>query len=473
MQLPLVGKLKRPLPWILGLVIISALSISVLVGRLLQNSANSNNVEQLTVAVKRESVELEIEASGTVEPIQSVNISPKNPGLLKQLLVDQGVSVKQGQTLAIMDNQELLAQQAEAEARLAQANANLDAAKIRIPAEIEQAKTKVAQAKARLELIKARIPRQIQQAQSQVEATEIRLRLAASRRRRNQDLVQEGAIPDDDFDAVENEYLDAQVNRQEARQRLEELKNTRIPEIVELTALLAETQSSLRQNQQIANSEIAQLQAAVEAAKAERDRVSVQYQETFVVAPFAGIINQKYATEGAFVTPTTSASSTASATSSSILALAKGLEIVAQVPEVDISLLSEGQPVRVIADAFPEESFKGEVALIAPEAIVEQNVTSFEVTIRLLTGQDKLRSKMNVDVTFLGEKLDQTLTIPTVAIVTRAGKTGVMIPNEDNQPEFKPVRIGLVLEEKTQILDGISPGERVFIDLPETKPDEK
>ena len=473
MQLPLVGKLKRPLPWILGLVIISALSISVLVGRLLQNSANNIDVEQLTVAVKRESVELEIEASGTVEPIQSVNISPKNPGLLKQLLVDQGVSVKQGQTLAVMDNQALLAQQAEAEARLAQANANLDAAKIRIPAQIEQAKMQVAQAKARLDLAKARIPRQIQQAQSQVEATEVRLRLAASRRRRNQDLVEEGAIPDDDFDAVENEYLDAQVNRQEARQRLEELKNTKVPEIGELAALLAEAQSLLQQNQQIANSEIAQLQAAVEAAKAERDRVSIQYQETFVIAPFAGIITQKYATEGAFVTPTTSASSTASATSSSILALAKGLEIVAKVPEVDISLLSKGQSVRVIADAFPEESFKGEVALIAPEAIVEQNVTSFEVTIRLLTGLDKLRSKMNVDVTFLGEKLDETLTIPTVAIVTRAGKTGVMVPNEDNQPAFQPVRIGLVLEEKTQILDGLSSGERVFIDLPETKPDEE
>ena len=472
MQLPLVGKLKRPLPWILGLVIISALSISVLFARQLQNSAN-DDVEQLTVAVKRESVELEIEASGTVEPIQSVNISPKNPGLLKQLLVDQGVSVKQGQTLAIMDNQELLVQQAEAEARLTQAQANLEAAQIRIPAEIEQAKIQVKQASARLSLAKARIPRQIQQAQSQVESTEVRLRLAASRRHRNQDLVQEGAIPEDDFDAVENEYLDAQVNRQEAQQRLKELKNTKTPEIKELEAFLAEAESSFRQSQQMANSEIAQLQAAIEAAKAERDRVRIQYQDTFVVAPFSGIITQRFATEGAFVTPTTSASSTASATSSSILALAKGLEIVAQVPEVDISLLTNGQPVRVVADAFPEESFKGEVALIAPEAIVEQNVTSFEVTIRLLTGQDRLRSKMNVDVTFLGEKLDQALTIPTVAIVTRAGKTGVMIPNEDSQPEFKPVRIGLVLEEKTQILDGLSPGERVFIDLPETKKEQK
>ena len=62
---------------------------------------------------------------------------------------------------------------------------------------------------------------------------------------------------------------------------------------------------------------------------------------------------------------------------------------------------------------------------------------------------------MNVDVTFLGEKLDETLTIPTVAIVTRAGKTGVMVPNEDNQPAFQPVRIGLVLEEKNANSRGV------------------
>ena len=93
------------------------------------------------------------------------------------------------------------------------------------------------------------------------------------------------------------------------------------------------------------------------------------------------MVTQRYATEGAFVTPTTSASSTISATSSSIIALAKGLEIIAKVPEIDLSQIKIGQPVEIVADAYPDQVFQGKVKAIAPEAIVEENVTSFEVKI--------------------------------------------------------------------------------------------
>jgi HlyD family secretion protein len=55
--------------------------------------------------------------------------------------------------------------------------------------------------------------------------------------------------------------------------------------------------------------------------------------------------------------------------------------------------------------------------------------------------------------------------------VTQEGETGVMVPDaaNKNQPKFKPVTIGLVLNDKTQIIDGLNSGERVFIDLPEDK----
>jgi HlyD family secretion protein len=143
------------------------------------------------------------------------------------------------------------------------------------------------------------------------------------------------------------------------------------------------------------------------------------------------------------------------------------LEVIAKVPEVDVGLLQRGQPVRIVADAFPEEVFEGRVILVAPEAIIEDNVTSFEVRIGLVTGQDKLKSKMNVDVTFVGQQLDNALVVPTVAIVTREGKSGVLVADAENKPSFKPVSIGLVLDDKTQILSGLEVGEKVFIDLPE------
>jgi HlyD family secretion protein len=469
MEFPLAGKANRPLLWILGLMAGGAIVIGIATYKLVETPSPQLEIEKLTVPAQREAVAVEIKASGTVEPIQSVNISPKNPGRLTKLLVEQGMPVKQGQPLAVMDNLEIRAQGFQAQAKFKEALANLKAAEVRIPAEIKQAQTRLAQAQASLKQSRARIPQQIQQAQSQVAAAQARLGLAASRLQRNRSLVEDGAIASDAFDAVKNEYLDAQAKHNEALQRLEEVKRTEPPEIEQLQAAVVEAKLAFDQRQGMAGSEIAQLRAAAEAARAELERIKIQYQETIVTAPFTGIITQKYATEGAFVTPTTSASSTASATSTSILAIARGLEIIARVPEVDISLLKRGQPVKVIADAYPNEVFQGQIIRIAPEAIVEQNVTSFEVTIGLITGQEKLRSKMNVDVTFMAQPLSDALVVPTVAIVTEKGETGVMVPDADNKPQFKPVRIGLVLDDKTQVLEGLNPGERVFIDLPEAK----
>jgi HlyD family secretion protein len=192
----------------------------------------------------------------------------------------------------------------------------------------------------------------------------------------------------------------------------------------------------------------------------------VQEEDTRIRAPFSGVITQRFATEGAFVTPTTSASATSSATSTSIVALASGLEVVAEVPEVDLEQIRVNQKVEIVADAYPDQVFQGKVRLVAPEAVVEQNVTSFQVRVNVVTGLEKLRSGMNVDATFLGNQLNNALVVPTVAIVTNRGQTGVLMPGQNNQPRFQPVTIGPTIGNQTQVLQGIQAGDQVFTELP-------
>ena len=463
--------IKHPLYWILGSTI-GILTFVVLGIKVYSDSSPSRlqaELEQLTVEVKQQDLTIAIQASGTVEPVQSVNISPKNPGRLNKLLVEQGDSVQQGKVLAIMENNEVKEQIAEAAANLQSAQASLKEVEIRQQGEISQSKARLSQNQASLEASQERIPREIEQAQSQLNSAISRFQLAQDRVKRNKYLLGEGAVSQDRYDEATNEYRSAEAAVDEAKQRLEEVKNSKSPEISRLKAVIAETIASLTQQNKSIAQEIDRLQAEIRAAQARLRLYQVQLNDTIITAPFSGVITQKYATEGAFVTPTTSASNTASATSSSILALARGLEIIAKVPEVDVGLLKPMQPVEISADAYPDRVFQGKVRRIAPEAIVEQNVTSFEVTINLLTGEDKLRSKMNIDATFLGDKINNALVVPTVAIVTQEGETGVMIIGKDKQPEFKPVTVGVTLEDQTQILQGLTPGEKVFIDLPKKK----
>ena len=459
----------NPLLWIFGVMIGGVILTTGVTFAIINRPEKVNNIDEYTVTIDRQNLTVEIQASGTVEPIQSVNISPKNPGILKELRVDQGVLIKKGQLLAVMDNEELFAQGAQTEARINQAQAALKEADISIQGDIQRLSAQLAQAKARLEESQKRIPQQIAQVRSQLRERESRLKLAETQLRRNENLLKEGAISQDRFDQLANEYFVAQAAIQETIQRLEELKTTESPEITRLEAEVGEINIALEERKLSAESEIQRLQASIKEAQASFEIARIQYQDTFIVAPFDGIVTQKYATVGAFVTPTTSASTTASATSSSIIALAEGLEIIAKIPEIDLSQIGIGQPVKIIADAYPDEVFQGVVKSVAPEAIVEQNVTSFEVKIQINTGLDRLLSKMNVEVYFQGQELSNTLVVPTVAIVTEEGKTGVMIPDEDNKPKFQPVTIGISVDNQTQILSGVSAGEDVFIDLPPEK----
>jgi HlyD family secretion protein len=76
---------------------------------------------------------------------------------------------------------------------------------------------------------------------------------------------------------------------------------------------------------------------------------------------------------------------------------------------------------------------------------------------------------MNVDVQFIGDQLQNALVVPTVAVVTQAGETGVLVPGENREIIFQPVTLGPQVDNQIQILSGIDEGEPVFIDLPPGK----
>ncbi|MDF5726128.1 MAG: efflux RND transporter periplasmic adaptor subunit, partial [Rhizonema sp. PD37] len=285
-------------------------------------------------------------------------------------------------------------------------------------------------------------PQEISQGQAQVDAAQARANYTIEQVKRYQYLYQQGAEKKQLLDQALSDDNATQANLREARKRLSLLQSGSRPE------------------------EIAQRSAATDSAAAQLRAAEVKLNDTIIRAPFSGIVTQKYANVGAFVTPTTSASSSASATSSSIVAVAHGLEVLAQVPETDIGKIKVGQQVEVVADAYPDQVFKAHVHLIAPEAVKDQGVTLFQIRVAIDTGKDTLRSGMNVDLTFLGHPVKNALLVPTVAIVTQKGQTGVLLPDANNKPIFHPVTIGSQVKDQTQILSGVKLGERVFLNPP-------
>ncbi|MFS0515766.1 efflux RND transporter periplasmic adaptor subunit [Nostoc sp. UIC 10607] len=469
-EIPVIGKVKYPLRWLMGLIAGGVLVVGTATTYTLVNQGTKEDIAQLTVPVAAKNVTLRITASGKVVPVQSVNISPKNPGVLSQLYVEQGDRIQQGQILARMDSASIEAQRSQYRANLAQSQAQLAQALAGSrPQEIAQARARLAQAQAQLAQAQAgNRPQEIAQAQSQVDAAQAKVNYTSEQVKRYQYLYKEGAEKKQLLDQAISEDKSARASLEEAKKRLSLVQSgTRTEEIAQRQAAVNEARAALVLLEDGTRSEeIVQRQAAVAAAEAQLKGVQVQLDETIIRAPLSGIVTQKYANVGAFVTPTTSASTSASATSSSIVAVARGLEVLAQVPEADLGRIKPGQQVEIIADAYPDQIFKGHVRLIAPEAVVEQGVTSFQVRVALDTGTDKLRSGLNVDLTFLGDRVNDALVLPTVSIVTEKGQTGVLVPDANNKPQFREVTIGAQIQDQTQILEGVKEGDRVFVNPP-------
>jgi HlyD family secretion protein len=390
-----------------------------------QLTAPPNNKESRkrdrTITIKRTDLPIVVTANGTIQPEKSINVSPKSSGRLKSLLVKEGEIVRTGQILAYMDESNTLGQITQADGQLASAQASLELLRAGNRAQ------DIAQAQANLT-----------NAQATLEQSEIVFR-------QNQRLFKEGAIASRDLDASRTT---SEANRAKVTQASE---------------ALSLQQAGSRPE------EIDRAEAQVVAAAGSLQSVQSQLEDTIIRAPFDGVVVRKYADPGAFVTPTTSGSAVSSATASSILALASNNQVVANVAEANIAQIKIGQEVTLQVDAYPNQKFRGRVVSISPQAIVTQNVTSFEVKAEI-TSKDKqiLRSGMNASLEFKAGELKNVLVVPTVAIVRQQGGTGVFVKTDQSEtPVFTTIETGVTIDDKTEVKSGLTGDEKIFVSFPE------
>jgi HlyD family secretion protein len=410
---------------LLSLLLVAGVALAMAGLVVWRRSTNERHkvMEGQTAPVIRRDLDVNVSATGSIRPLTPVNISPKQPGRILVIAVDQGERVKAGQLLARMDDSNLRGELLRAQGILAAAQANL---------------TKMETGSR---------PEEIREAQENLHDAEAQMIAIQSAFRSNQRLYQAGAIGRVSFDSSRSQYLALQEH------------------IHALRAQLDLVQAGFRKE------DIAAARASVMQAEGTLQTIRTQIADTYIRAPFPGVITQKYADIGAFVTPTTSASATSSATSSSIFALAGALEGVANVAETDIASIYRDQPVSLQVDAFPGHTFHGRVRLVAPESVVVQNVTSFQVRIHLDDpDRDRLLSGMNFTANFRVGRHPKALLIPTSAIVSQREGLGVYVLGPRQKPLFRPIRVGATVGTQSEVLDGLNAGEHVLLTFPGRRP---
>ena len=428
-----------------------------------------------TQTVERQDLKITITANGKIQPERSINLSPKNAGVIKTLLVKEGNFVKKGQIIAYMDDSNLQGQFTQAKAGVASQEASLQKLKSgNRPQEIAQAKAQLEEAQANLnKLIAGNRPQDIAQSQARLNRAKVTLNQTEAELNRYQQLFNSGAISRQNLSTYQTNRETALSQVKEAEQALSLLKiGSRQEDIQQARAKVKQLQVSYNLSKAGARKEdINQALAQVNSARGSLQTILAQIDDTVIRAPFDGVITKIYSKPGSFVTPNNAVGSSSSSLSSSILSLTANNQLVANIAESNLAKIRIGQKVNIKTDAYPNQIFLGKVSQVAAQATVEQNVTSFEITAEIISEKKSLlRSGMNVEAEFEFGKKDNALVVPTVAVVREEKGTGVYILNDKDKPVFKSIQTGVVVKNKTEIKSGLTGDEKILLSAPnETK----
>lgn len=225
-----------------------------------------------------------------------------------------------------------------------------------------------------------------------------------------------------------------------------------------------------------------QAKEQVASAKEEVQRAQTNLGYATITSPIDGVVLSKSVEEGQTVA--------ASFSTPELFTIAQDLtnmQVVADVDEADIGDVKEGERVTFTVDAYPDDTFEGEVKQVRQEATTTNNVVTYEVVISAPNADLKLKPGLTANVTIYTAERKGVLSVPSKAlrfipqketvgkmkIVDVANAKNKVWTIEGNSIVAHKVNIGMTDGTNTQIVGGIAEGTKVVTGLNVTGGEEK
>lgn len=189
--------------------------------------------------------------------------------------------------------------------------------------------------------------------------------------------------------------------------------------------------------------------ARVEAARSAVATANQQLEYTLVRAPYPGIVTERHVEVGEAVSVGQPLMSGLSLDS---------LRVVTNLPQQVAARVREHRMASVLTGEGRVEATN---LTIFPFADSASN--TFTVRVNLPDGQYELYPGMFVKVAFVIGDAERLL-IPTTALVRRSEVTGVYVAGTDDTIRLRQVRVGNTFGDRTEVLAGLTEGERIALD---------
>jgi RND family efflux transporter MFP subunit len=192
----------------------------------------------------------------------------------------------------------------------------------------------------------------------------------------------------------------------------------------------------------VAKAQLVQMQSSV-------DELKITLANTTVTSPVDGFVSRRMLDQGAF----------AGANTVILSVVDIGIvRMVANLVEKDVKRVQPGVSALVEVDAFPGEQFTGQVSRVAP--VFDPATRTAPMEIEVPNPGFRLKPGMYARVKLTVDRRPNALTVPRGAIADIEGKRGVFML-ENQVAKFHEVKTGLQDNERVEILEGLTEGQRV------------
>jgi RND family efflux transporter MFP subunit len=480
-------------------------------GNTIQVTPTGQNAVQIqTATVRAGTLSRDLAATGLVSypSDQTVKVSPRLQGRIKQVFVRVGDHVTAGQTLATLDSLDAATAQTtdrqnQNKMRLAQATLERTERMFRLGTpEVTQATASLAQAEQNTKYTKEVLDRLKEQAEiggftekpledarnavvtanSTLAQAQADLATAEKDYNRKVKLLEIGVASQSDMEGSENVLTKAKVNVQAGKDQVTLAQQALVREQkafkTNLYALqsVRSGESDYRQAQLQEDAARTALRLAKTAIRTALDQARSDYQAAVadaensrhalqvlgnpgldgvmrITAPEAGVVTERDVSPGQIVDQ-----SQETPWQMFIIANAAIVWVDADVYEKDIATVASGQPVQIRVAAFPGRTFAGHVLRIAPTLDKTSRAIKIRSEINNATGL--LRDGMFADVTILRPRGRNVVLVPLESI-QHDGEEDYVYVVDGKKYVRRKVKLGAQRNGESVITDGLKPGEQV------------
>jgi len=290
-------------------------------------------------------------------------------------------------------------------------------------------------ARAKLDDLKAGArPEEIAQAKETVKKLQEAVAFSERDQERIKQLVDRGGLPGEALEKARVSFVDLRSQLASAQQRLDMLESGPTKTVIAVQeALVKEAEGKLKWSQ-------------------------VKLAEGTIVAPFKGIVSKVYVAPGDLAGSKSPLLELLDP--SSLLVRFTMPEAIAGAHSLDPKSSCDSCPILVTLDAYPGKTYRAKVARVYPE--IDRQTRHRVVEAKILEKVD-LASGMFARIKVSVQNVPDALSVPSAAVITTlSGEKAVVIVKEGKAVRVK-VSTGIVQGDRTQIVSGLQPGDRVIV----------